>query len=235
MINLNDKNISDQNLSLAFILGSSLLVAIISGIVGYAVHLDFGQHLILILVSEILTFVVEITFVVRGKKEAHVVELVIGENDIRAKATSMKNMAQDQIYAMWCVMRYGPSLQQYFEQFRGNFILRRLINVKKMGSKNVTEHLLAFQKELKSGKYIVTSTTHQAYECLVVDRKQALFLCPHHVTGAMHLGLFSMNDHYVSTIIATFEKLEGEGTRLEIPEGTTDAHVKEIIEQWVNM
>jgi hypothetical protein len=211
----------------------TVLVAIVATVGGVAAHMDMGQTLVLTITAETLTLMAELFFLMRSQVEEPEVDFIKGEKAILRRGSGMKDDAKREILAIWCVMQYGPSLKKYFDDFRGSFVLRRLINVKKFGSKNVSDHLSHFLKELKSGSYVVTSTTHSSFEFLVMDKTEALFLCPHHVTGELHAGIFSKNEHFVGTIIGTFEKLDSEGTRLEIPEGTDDKTAKSLIDDWI--
>jgi len=215
-------------------LGATILVAVISIAVGVSIKMDLSQTIIFAMNNEVLVFALEIYISVRTKERTREVDIISGEGSVFRKAFDLEARAEREIYAMWCVMQYGPRLEEYFREFKGSrYVLRRLINVKNAGSKNVREHLSEFISELKSGDYVVTSTDHGTYECLIADRARALFLCPHHVTGALHLGLYSENDHFVSTMITTFERFETIGKKLVIPSDADDSTAKKIIGQWI--
>jgi hypothetical protein len=211
----------------------TILIAIIATVSGVAAKMDIGQTLILTLTAETLTLMAELFFLMRGQVEEPEVQFIKGEKAIMRCGSGLKDDTRREIIAVWCVMQYGPSLKKYFDEFRGPFVLRRLINVKNVGPKNVSDHLSNFLKELKSGSYTVTSTSHAAFEFLVSDKTEALFLCPHPVTGALDAGVFSKNEHFVSTIIETFQKLESDGTKLVIPEGTDDKTARTLIDDWI--
>lgn len=168
------------------------------------------------------------------------IEVLPGEKKILRKADEMEDDVSMNLYAMWCVMEYGPRLRKYFERLHASIFqkadvtLHRLINVSAVGPNNVAEHLCSAIEEIKAKKYHVSSTSHRAYECMIIDRDQALLLIPHAVRRVLYWGLFSEDEHFVNSMAVNFGQLENEGVPLDIPPDADDLSARTLIKAWID-
>jgi hypothetical protein len=216
-----------------------LILSITLGIITFlasffAAKVDAPQSVMFVFLVELVVGIFSIDKHLRHKPSQKF-EHLDNEHDLIKKAQQMRNEAKKSIHCIWCSMDYDDDLKKHFEGFRNTkAIVYRLINVKKH-SNDVLVHLFEFIKELKENKYIVTSTNHEAFEFLVIDKSaQVELLIPHPTTYGFSEGIYSADTDFANAIYHMYDSLEKKGNKLLIPTKADESEAKEIIEKWVN-
>lgn len=130
-------------------------------------------------------------------------------------------------------MEYNDILKKYFDEFRGlEPTVYRLININRWPSE-IGAHLERFIHEIKTGKYVVTSTRHQAFEFLVADKNEVLLLVPFATKYGLCEGFHSADVDLAQAFFRMYDDLAHEGTPLIIPAEASDDDAKAIIAEWI--
>jgi hypothetical protein len=152
----------------------------------------------------------------------------------------MQKKVRKEICASWSFPRWSYTLEEYFkdaaERVRKKQAVRihRIINVKEVGADRVKEHLISYMDMLKTGQYVAYSTFHKAFEYLVVDRQEALFLAPNPVREEMDMGIYGKEESFVFCLVELFDDLCRKGTKLQVPRAGNDDELKAYIYHWVD-
>lgn len=171
------------------------------------------------------------------EKPAQKVKAIYGEPDIVNMVRTMRNKAKHRIHSIWCSMDWTPDLEAYFLEFKGimdkkKIPVLRLINLEKAGNA-VVQHLSEFREEIKTGKYIVASTPHTAFEFMVVDNKEALLLLPHAVRPEIALGIYSEDESFVNALVHLFITLWHKENELSVPIESSEDQITSSFHAWI--
>jgi hypothetical protein len=221
-------------MSTSAILILSITLGIITFLASFfAAKIDAAQSVMFVFLVEMVVGIYSIDKHMRHRPSQRF-EHLENERSIIQKAQQMKTEANRSIHCIWCSMDYDEDLIKHFEGFRNiKATVFRLINVKKH-PKDVTKHLNGFIKEIKEGKYVVTSTSHEAFEFLVIDKAaQVQLLIPHPTKYGFSEGIYSADIDFANAICRMYEELEKKGNNLDIPYTANDEEAKHIIDKWV--
>jgi hypothetical protein len=156
------------------------------------------------------------------------------------KAINMQKSAKSEILASWCFPRYTTALEDYYNKAhelldkKGEVRLFRIINISDVGATRVKAHLSSYLDMLKSGQYKVFATNHKAFEYLIVDRQEALFLAPDAVREDLDIGIYGKNTSFVNCLVKLFVELGNEMNMLNIPRTSDDKELMAYIASWVD-
>jgi len=163
-----------------------------------------------------------------------------GERKVFRKAVELQKQARSLIYASWCISRFSLTTEDYFKDTtkeiggKQNLVVHRLINVPEVGDDRVKGHLDKHLDMIKDGRYVVYSTDHKAFEYIIVDRKDALFLAPHAVRADLYMGLYGREESFVYCLIELFNEMCKKGDRLEMPQTDDKEELRAHINRWVD-
>jgi len=216
------------------------ITGLVTSLVGFYAKLDIGQTMILILVSEILLIEISSYISLQRSRRKSAIEVLRGEAKIFKRCIKMQKDAEALVYALWCIPRYTLTVEKYFDEateyVRKKLKLKicRLINIREAGAERVKEHLASSLDILRSGKYVVYSTSHKAFEYLVIDRKNALFLAPHAIRDDLYMAICGREESFVYCLIELFDDLCRRGTELKIPDMKDESQLKAYINNWID-
>ena len=217
--------------------GWVVFVAIVLAVIIFFVSNFAGaspiESVIFIFLSEILLGLFNFDRLLRARVSQRV-EHIEDEDDIINKARQMRGRTRRSLHSIWCSMEYDESLRKYFEEFRGlEPTIYRLVNVKKQ-AREVNDHINHFLNEIRSEKYVITSTSHEAFEFFICDRDETLLLVPRPTKYGLSEGIYSADTDFAYAMYRMYEGLANAGNRLMIPSDVSDEDAKTIIENWIN-
>jgi len=215
----------------------TIVLAVVLGIVIYSVSLKLGatpiEGAILVFLAEIVLGIFSLDRLLRPKP-AERIEHIAPEANILRRAREMRGRSERSLHCIWCAMDYDDKLRKYFDEFRGlKPTVYRLLNVKRWPS-DVSAHLESFIGEIKAGKYVVTSTRHEAFEFLIADKNEVLILVPYATQYGLSEGFYSIEVDFAHAVFRMYEDLVKEGNPLVIPVQADDNEAKRIIAEWIN-
>ena len=207
-------------------------LAVVVGLAAQLGKATLVDTCVLILLAEALLGIVSIEWHLRRRLPERV-EHIQRESDIVDRARHMRRRAKREVHCIWCSMEYDDDLRKYFDEFRGvSAIVCRLINVRKRPG-DVANHLELFIDEIKNGKYVVTSTSHEAFEFFIVDRAETLLLVPHPTRYGLSEGIYSPDADFAYAMFHMYRGLAFAGNQLVIPKDQNDNDVKSTIDKWI--
>ena len=210
----------------------SVALGIIVGLASWRVGASLTEGIILVFLTEVALGIFNIDRLLRPKP-AERMQHIAPEANILKRAREMRARAKHSLYCNWCAMEYDGNLKKYFDEFRGlESTVYRLINVKRRPI-DIAVHLERFIGEIRTGKYVVTSTRHQAFEFLVADKNEVLILVPYATQYGLSEGFYSADVDLAHAIFRMYEDLLNEGNSLVIPAEVSDNEAKEIITEWI--
>lgn len=214
----------------------TIVGAVILALSVYFISLRAGtsmtEGVILVLLAEIVLGIFSIDRLLRPKPTERI-EHIAPEAKILKRAREMRGRSEHSIHCIWCSMEYDDTLKKYFDEFRGlEPTICRLINVKKRPS-DISAHLERFINEIRAGKYVITSTRHEAFEFLISDKSEILILVPYATQYGLSEGFYSTDVDFAHAIFRMYEDLVSEGNQLVIPKQVDDSEAKKIIAEWI--
>jgi len=217
-----------------------LIIAFTITIAGWFVKLEPADNLILNVVVQ--AFMLHIVNYVEAQKAKGLkaLENLKGGKRILKRALSMISRAKTEICATWCIPRYDKELEDYYKRVahlldkNREVTLRRAINFREVGRERAEAHLLLMGRFLRRRQYIVYSTLHRAFEYIVVDGREALFLVPHAIRKDADFAVYGRQESFVFSWDEAFRELTSQGVNLEIPENVNDDGLRAAIRTWVN-
>lgn len=209
----------------------ALGAGIITGLASRAAGASLVEGLTLIFLVEIVLGIYNLDRLQRPGPET--IKHIKSEPEILKHAREMRERAERSLHSIWCSMDYDAALEKYFEEFRGlKTVVSRLINVKAR-PEDVSRHLDSFINEIRAARYMVTSTRHSAFEFLIADKNEVLFLVPRPTQYGLSEGIHSIDNDFTYAVLRMHEDLVKEGNQLVIPAGTDDDQARAIIAKWV--
>ena len=190
------------------------------------------EGIMLVLLGEIVLGIFSLDRLLRPKSIA-TIEHITPEADILKRAREMQGRADRSVHCIWCAMDYDVKLRKYFDDVRGiTPVVHRLVNVTKR-PKDVSAHLTSFVAEIKAGKYVVTSTKHEAFEFLIADKSEIMILVPYATKDGFSEGFYSTDVDFANAIFHMYDDLMKQGKTLHIPLEADEEVTRQIIEEWV--
>lgn len=177
----------------------SIALGIIVGLASWRVGASLIEGTILVFLTEIALGVFNLDRLLRPKP-AERIEHIAPEANILKRAREMRARSKHSLHCIWCAMEYDGDLKKYFDEFRGlEPTVYRLINVKRQPI-GISTHLEHFIGEIRTGKYVVTSTRHQAFEFLVADKNEVLILVPYATQYGLSEGIYSTDVDFAHAV-----------------------------------
>lgn len=227
-----DRQRGGKTMSAGWVTTLAVVLAVIVFFVSNYLKASPIESVTFVFLSEILLGLFNFDRLLRAKVPERI-EHIQKEEDVIRKARQMRARARHSLHCIWCSMEYDAKLKEYFEEFRGlDLVVYRLINVKRRPDK-VADHINRFIKEIRSGKYVVTSTSHEAFEFLISDRDEAMLLVPHPTKYGLSEGVHSTDLDFAYAIYRMYEGLANVGNQLSIPPEKSDEDAKAIIDSWI--
>jgi hypothetical protein len=217
-------------------IGWAIAVSLISGgvtsFLSWRAGASLIEGIIIVFLVEIVVGIISLDRLLRAKPTERI-EHIAPETKILKRAREMRGRSDRSLHCIWCSMEYDNNLQDYFEGFRGlKPTVYRLINVRRRPS-DVADHLGLFINEIRAGKYVITSTHHEAFEFLIGDKKEVLLLVPYATQYGISEAMYSVDVDFAHAVFRTYESLENDGSKLVIPVQADDNEAKRIIAEWI--
>jgi hypothetical protein len=153
-----------------------------------------------------------------------------------------KKRTKNRFYSLMCIKGFDKNYDDYFtedeyekDMFNRDVSIHRLINIETVGKSIIRKHLKKFSDVISDGKYLVTSTTFNAYEMAICfgykeDYNLAIQLIHDPFSMSVDLALYSDFLLYIAAMTKFFESLENSGEKFN---KYWDANkIDESIDKW---